>query len=106
MREHLHELITGEELDQIDEVAHLADDAPATIFRIMNPRICRNGPGIDPILDGERLTGGKELLHLGHEWGESAVEANREQLATLLLRLQNTLKASFIDCEWLLDENG
>ena len=45
---------TGKERGQIDEMAHLTDDAAATYRRIVNPGLGWNWPGVHPVVHDER----------------------------------------------------
>lgn len=72
---------------QVDEMAALADHAPAAHLGVLGPVVHGDGPGVDGHDHGLGLAHGSQGLAQGHgQGGEAAVEADHEHLLRALVR--------------------
>lgn len=70
---------TRQVLNQVHEVAHLADDAPAPLLRIVHPVVGRHGAGVDGAVHGQGFgNAGEALFEPAGEGGEAAVKTHHQ----------------------------
>ena len=67
-------------MNNIDEVTAFADEAAATLSRVVKPMLAGEEAGVDAIVHEERLVDPRHrVLQLHDEWRKSPVEADHHE---------------------------